>query len=551
MKVYTPLQETSTYRDLYDSYNTTVDNLNSTDFLYESNLSDGRVFSDQVGYINLQEAHMGQSVTISAADLGDFKIRGFVYYSRKYNTYKVMDINCDLTGYKDNRVHFLYVLMQTGGTYEVYDDMQSNTDERMLFARFVIDTSGNSVQFFLAAPFAGTPDYVKSNPTFEVMSGLKGVGTNSNTLILGQGKIRFPGINFDNKADPDVLTVDVSSEALPLRYVTWDSVNSRPTVNWGSGTVTNFDFSKMMNFSTGAITNVANNKTTIQKVYFDPYTKSGVVEYGNVAYNSLEDAMKVLGTVASYPLIDGVKYLIPLVAIVNKKGNTDLTEEEYCSVVSLTPNEELIFGLDQASQQMALEAQIKAQQAIDTVGDVQTALGNHTANVSNPHNVTRSQLGISDTLANKTLTQIYSGAAQYILDNNSLNTKYLPLVGGTITGTLTVNGVLTARSNVSITGSLSAGTTTLGTTTVGSLISTGTGEFRNSVTIKNSLLYIKDGTDTTKISLGNNGAIRALGTTHTQGLTVDNNYVIVGSDRLYLGSLPSDAPTGSYGIYYQ
>ena len=149
--------------------------------------------------------------------------------------------------------------------------MQSNTDERMLFARFVIDTSGNSVQFFLAAPFAGTPDYVKSNPTFEVMSGLKGSGTNSNTLILGQGKIRFPGINFDNKADPDVLTVDVSSEALPLRYITWDSVNSRPTVNWGSGTVTNFDFSKMMNFSTGAITNVANNKTTIQKVYFDPH----------------------------------------------------------------------------------------------------------------------------------------------------------------------------------------------------------------------------------------------------------------------------------------
>lgn len=543
MKVYTPLQETSTYRNLFDSYNTTVDNLNSTDFLYKSNLSDGRVFSDQVGYINLQEAHMGQSVTIAAADLGDFKIRGFVYYSRKYNTYKVMDINCDLTGYKDNRVHFLYVLMQTGGTYEVYDNMQENTDERMLFARFVIDTSGNSVQFFLAAPFAGTPDYVKSNPTFEVMNGLKGVGTSSNTLILGKGKIRFPGINFDNKADPDVLTLDTSSEALPLRYVTWDSVNSRPTVNWGSGTVTNFDFSKMMNFSTGAITNVANNKTTIQKVYFDPYTKSGVVEYGNVAYNSLEDAMKVLGTVASYPLIDGVKYLIPLVAIVNKKGNTDLTEEEYCSVVSLTPNEELIFGLDQASQQMALEAQIKAQQAIDTVGNVQTSLSNHIANVSNPHNVTRSQLGISDTLANKTLTQIYSGAAQYILDNNSLNTKYLPLAGGTITGTLTVNSTITARSNVSITGSLSAGTSTLGATTVGSLTSNGNVTVNSGGHLQvNSYAAITGDLTAANVTCSS-GALSG------KYVNTSSSYVTLGGVRLYLGSLPGDARPGDYAIY--
>ena len=92
MKVYTPLEETSTYRDLYDSYNQTVDNLNDTDFLYESSLSDGRVFSSQKGYVNLQEGIMGQNITISAADLGNFKIRGFVYYTRKYSTIQMLTI---------------------------------------------------------------------------------------------------------------------------------------------------------------------------------------------------------------------------------------------------------------------------------------------------------------------------------------------------------------------------------------------------------------------------------------------------------------------------
>lgn len=550
MKVYTPLEETSTYRDLYDSYNQTVDNLSSTDFLYESSLSDGRVFSDQPGYVNLQEAHMGQNITIAAANLGDFKIRDFIYYSRKYNTYKVMDINCDLTGYKDGRVHFLYVLLQTGGTYEVYDNMQENTDERMLFARFVIDSSGNSVQFYLAAPFAGSPDYIKSNPTFVVDNGLGTTGTNNNHLIVAPGKIRFPGINFDNKSDPDVLTLDISSDSLPLRYIVWDSTHNRPSVNWSSTTSTTLDFSKYINYTTGALSNVGNNKFTIQKVYLDPYTKTGIVEYGDTVYNSLEDAMKVLSTVASYPLIDGVKYLIPLAAIVNKKGNTDLTDDTVCSVIKLVPNEDLIFGLDQASQQMALEAQLLAQQAMNDVGVVQGNLTNHTNNVSNPHSVTKTQVGLGN-VDNKSAATIRDETISYINTNMSLSSKYLPLAGGTITGNLTVNGTITARSSVSITGALTAATTTLGTTTVSSLISTGTGEFRGNLTVKNKMLYVTDSGGNTMVSLSYGGAIRAMGTTRTQGLTVDNKYVIIGSDRLYLGNLPADAPTGSYGIYYQ
>ena len=552
MKVYTPLEETSTYRDLYDSYNQTVDNLSSTDFLYESSLSDGRVFSDQPGYVNLQEAHMGQSITIAAADLGDFKIRDFIYYSRKYNTYKVMDINCDLTGYKDGRVHFLYVLLQTGGTYEVYDNMQENTDERMLFARFVIDTSGNSVQFYLAAPFAGSPDYIKSNPTFVVDSGLGTTGTNNNHLIVAPGKIRFPGINFDNKSDPDVLSLDISDDSLPLRYITWDSTHSRPTVNWSSATSTTLDFSKYINYSTGALSNVGNNKFTIQKVYLDPYTKTGVVEYGDTVYNSLEDAMKVLSTVASYPLVDGVKYLIPLAAIVNKKGNTDLTDDTVCSVVKLVPNEDLIFGLDQASQQMALEAQLLAQQAMNDVGVVQGNLTNHINNVSNPHSVTKAQVGL-DKVDNKSAATIRDETITYINNNLPLSSKYLPLTGGTITGTLTVNGTITARSSVSITGSLSvSGQTTLGATTVSSFTCNSSASFKNTVRVINASLQIRDSGDNVKSYLSTNGDIISYSTLYGRNVTATDQYVSINGKKLYLGVDPSSisgASAGDYAIY--
>lgn len=537
MKVYTPLEETSTYRDLYNSYNGTVDNLNSSDFLYKSYLSDGRVFSNEVGYVNLQEATMRTNIIIAAADLGNFKIRGFVYYSRKYNVYKTMDINCDLTQYKDGKPHFLYVLLQTGGTFEVHDSMVESTDEKMLFARFIIGTDGNSIQFYLLAPFAGTPDYIKTDSFYEVADGFLLSGNTDGNLFLQDGKIKFSGINFDDKSDPDTLNVAFNGNALNFRYNTWDSTNSVPTVDWTQPLINTINPSNYMDYTTGTVESLGSTKYSIQKLYYDPCTGTGVIELGDRAYNSLDAAVKSMSTVVSYPLIDGIKYLIPIAAIANKSGNRDLTDTTKCAIAKLIPSESIAFGLDQMSQQMALEAQLIAQQALDTATLTQQGLSNHTLNVSNPHSVTAAQLNIDSSLTNITATQIYQNAGNYINNSGALDGRYLKLTGGSITGALSVSGAVTLNNTLDV-----AGQVRLGPTLATSLVCAG-------VSNMSGIMYFKNnGTETVRIQ-PSDGYIKTTGKVNTQHLTVNDNYVIIGTDRLYLGSLPNDAPTGSYAIY--
>lgn len=538
MKTYTPLAETDTYRDLYNDFNEVANGLNDVDFLYKSNLSDGRLFSSEVGYVNLQTGLMFTNITIANEDLGNFKIRGFVYYTRKYNSYKVMDINCDLTLYKDAKPHFLYVLLETGGTYEVYDSMQVNTENRMLFARFIIGTDGNSIQFYLMAPFAGSPDYIKGNPFYNVTEGIKVYGKEDSKITFTNGKIRFPGINFDNQEDPDVVSIQPNGVNKLLRYISWDSTNSIPTVDWASGASYNVDFAHKINYTTGAISTVTSGKYTVQKVLYDILTETCVIMYGDTEYDTLAGATIAASSILNYPLIDNVKYLLPISVMISYNGNTDLSDTDVVRFISILPDEAVAFGSDLIAQQMALQAINTANTATTTANTASTNLSNHIANITNPHQVTVVQVGLDNSYTEYTPASIIAEAQVPL-------SLYLLKTGGTISGNLAISGTLGVT-----------GTSTLGVLNVGSLSTfTGASSFNNNVQIGTSLvnrilnLYGNENI-TGNLSVSNTATISNM---HSTSPYADGGFIYFGNStaypKLFVKANEPDSTVGTDGDY--
>ena len=114
MKVYRQVSEDAEYRDYYDSYRVTVENLNDTDFLYKSMLTNGQVFfntEEVYGFVNNQAAIRGRNLTISKDYIDNFVIRDFKVFTRATNTLLDIKINCNLKDYRDNKPHYLYIVL--------------------------------------------------------------------------------------------------------------------------------------------------------------------------------------------------------------------------------------------------------------------------------------------------------------------------------------------------------------------------------------------------------------------------------------------------------
>ena len=464
MKTYIPITENSEYREVYDSYMKTVDNLNSTDFLYGSMLSNGQVFfkEDNIyGTVNGQPAYRNTNITIPRQYIDDFRISDFILYTRATNELIILDINCNLASYRDNKVHYLYVILDHNGTYEVYDDMFQSDETKILFARFIIGTNGDSKQFYIMLPFAGSADYIKGNQFYQVTDGLRVQVVNANTkrLTVSKAKIRFSAINFDDKASPDCIEIDHEGNALPIRYVYWDSNSNVPRVDWDSATSYDLKLNKIMNYTTGTISGLASGNFSIQKFYYDVYTGCIVAMYGNASYNTREGAILAIDSVMSYPLPDGIEYLIPIACIV-MQNTTDPISDANFRIINLDYNEQEVLDSDTFTRQQAAEAVAKANQAESDVASLSSALSTHTGNRANPHRVRVDQLlksdgtagPIDDSLTEITLAQILAQAG------SSASGTYYPISGGAITGSTSIAGTLTV-----------AGKTTLAATDTGAL----------------------------------------------------------------------------------
>ena len=473
MKQYKQVPEDAEYREYYDSYRLTVDNLNDTDYLYKTSLSNGQVFFefDEVfGYVNNQAAVRNRNLTITSDYIDNFVIRDFRVFSRALNDIIYLDINCNLKDYRDGKPHYLYIVLSHRGKYEVYDDMFQSDETKLLFARFIIDTQGNSTQFYMMLPFAGSADYIKGNQFYQVTDGLRVKVVNNNTkqLTLSNAKIRFSGINFDDVSSPDCLVVDFEGAAVPIRYVKWDSSDGLPRVDWISDTVDKLNLTKIMNYSTGALSNVANGKYSIQKLYYDVYEKCIVAMYGNAIYNSREEAIYAIDSVMSYPLPDGIEYLIPIAAIVAENTSSAISNDNF-RIVNLDYNEQEVLDSDTFTRQQAAEAIQKSNQAIQISNNISDVLDEHVGDRTNPHQVKLNQLynssgqliTLADDYANYSVSSILSAAQQQAANNFYAKTGG-PINGDvsisrtlTVTGRTTLDDLLTANGGISLGGSIS------------------------------------------------------------------------------------------------
>ena len=462
MKQYRQVAEDAEYREYYDSYRITVDNLNDTDYLYKSSLSNGQVFfpaEEVFGYVNNQAAIRNRNLVITKDYIDDFVIRDFRVYSRAINDIIPLDINCNLKNYRDGKPHYLYIVLSHRGLYEVYDDMFQSDETQLLFARFIIDSVGNSVQFYMMLPFAGSADYIKGNQFYQVTDGLRVKVVNNNTkqLTLSKAKVRFSGINFDDVSSPDCLEFDFEGNSVPIRYIKWDSTDSIPRVDWTTEPVDTLNLTKIMNYQTGTMSNVDTDKFSIQKLYFDVYEKCIVAMYGNASYNTRESAIYAIDSVMNYPLPDGIEYLIPIAVIIASNTSNPISEDNF-RIVNLDYNEQEVLDSDTFTRQQAAEAVQKSNQAIQIANGVETDLTSHTGDRTNPHRVALNQLynsqgsrvTLADDYADYSVSSILTRAASMAAE------VYYAKTGGTISGDVSITKTLTVTGKATFNETITA-----------------------------------------------------------------------------------------------
>lgn len=459
MRTYEQVPEDAEYREYYDSYRKTVNNLNEEDFLFKSNLSNGQLYFDTDGRYGLINGHPARrnrnlNTCITANNINNTSLQDFIIYDRRTNDFYSLNINVNFSQYWDNKPHYLYVGMTHGGTWEIHDDMFQSDERLILFARFYITTSGVCKQFFMMLPFAGSADYLKGNQFYQVTEGLRVTAVpTTKQLMVSKAKIRYSAINFDDFSSPDCLTIDNGNNVLNIRYLRWDSTDGVPRVPWNNdeSITTYLDTTKIMSYhgeSAGQVSDLPTDHFSLQKVYYDIYTNTLCILYGEHDYETRIDAIYGIDSILNYPLPDGMEYLIPVAVLIISNTLDDLDDTNF-RIVNLDYNEKEVLDSDTFTRQQSAEAMFKSREALEISRNTQASLTSHLADKANPHQVKLNQLLTStgeaaelgdDFQTYNTVQKIHNRTMQAVAG------LYLPLAGGTITGNLTVNQVLTVAS---------------------------------------------------------------------------------------------------------
>lgn len=411
---YGKLLLTNTMSDLVEEFNINSDNSSLVDSLISYTIDTG-VF--RTGQEKVSEMNIGphNNIQIPISQVGQIRFTNFIFYFKSLHKVFSGTMTVDLSTYKDSKLHLLY--LKPDVTFTVLDEKYTGNEDYLLVARFVI-TSEEVEQFYVTTRNAGTNPFDRSGVTYNVIKGMVPYAKAGKTLSTSDGTIKYSGINITSEINTDILNETFNDEVIPLHYVT---VHNQ--VDWTAESTNNVDVSHIMDYENETLTSVTSGKYICQKIFYDYNTKSFVMQYGTIIYDTYNEALAGASNF-NYDEPDWNGLYIPIAVAVIKAGSSDLTSNENFHVISITNNSNLsaATAVDPTAQALANSALQEAQNASTAAGtadskaeaaqgDATQALTDasnaqstadsangkidaHLEDTNNPHNVTKSQIGL-------------------------------------------------------------------------------------------------------------------------------------------------------------
>ena len=413
---YGTLLLTNKMSELVQLFNNNSDASKLVDALLGYTLDTG-IFRTGNETVNEMSVGPHSNLQFPISTISEIRFSNFVFYFK--STHKVVTdvVTANLSAYKDSKLHLLY--LKSDSTFVVLDEKYQGNEDYLLVARFII-TSSNVLQFYVVTRNAGTNPFDRSGVTYDVIEGLVPSAKEDLNITCSDGVIKYSGINILSEIHTDILPESFNDEVMNLRYVTLQN-----TVDWTASATQDITTNKVADYDNETLVTVATGKYSCQKAFYDYNTKSFVIQYGTVIYDTYNEALAGASNF-NYDEPDWKGLYIPVAVFVIKSGAADLTDDENFHVISITDNSNLsaataVDPTAQALANSALAAAQAAQTTADTAegkaddaqadatqalsdasaadGKADTANANLTAHVNdtnNPHSVTKAQIGLGN-----------------------------------------------------------------------------------------------------------------------------------------------------------
>ena len=363
----------------------------------------------------------------------NIELDNFFLYFRTLNKIKVLDhVTFDITDYADGEMYLFYINSELG--FRVSQSYDQGDDEICLF-RFIVKPDLTFVQCYVTAQRFGTSVYDGAGEYF-LVQGCKPTTQSNKHLKLDDGMIKRSGIKFDYHLSPDLYKVEDKDVPYNLRYITADNTVDY-TVNPTTTVITN----KILDYATHTLTTI-NSGFTGQRILYDIYSDCLIMQYGNGVYATLDEALTSINNL-QYPFPYDSEYrpmFIPLGIMFVKYNCNDLTDTEQCIIVQQTnvtiaPEQSLFFAEDAYARGKLEVVDSVLEDLQDQINVINNTLTSHVNNKSNPHNVTKAQVGLGnvDNYSYATIkSKIQSDLGDYWIKKNvnDSTSGHLDLNGG-------------------------------------------------------------------------------------------------------------------------